>query len=283
MTLLSRLRAALTVEDILSAETALLRLERSAVLHGASRVALLAALTSNAVKAQAVFRSMSEASDQLSPWSLAIGLELALGVASYALADRLQANRGRKKTERRPAAVLWVVVVVFSLISAAANVVYFKTNGGALWRAVTFGIAAPLVALSNAFLTGDVAGAEHAREEALHEAQVALEKKALEVEEAKAIASGKRAEARKAQAEAGQGVRGKPPALAPTVPAERPVARLDDFRRILAGLDGDWSHLKELPGRPNADDVARVVAAADYDLPSRRTQQNWAAMERDGG
>ena len=207
--------------------------ERALVLHGLARLALIAALASNATKAQAVFAAMSAPADAFSPWALAIGLELALGVASYALAERLQRNGATER--KQPAAALWLVTVVFAAISVAANVVYFSTNGGTIWLAVAFGIAAPAVALANAALTGDVAGAAKARDDAQAEAQHALERRRLDAEVARHAASGKRADARRAKAEA-QGAQQEPQTAQAVQAVQWAPDDLDDIDRAI--LDG---------------------------------------------
>jgi hypothetical protein len=200
----------------LAIETAGLRIERSLVLNGLSRVALIAAVASNADKAAAVFAARS-APGSWSPWALAVGLELALGVSAYALAARLNQQSGAK------VAPLWITTGVFAGISAAANVVYFAGHsgpgGGELALSVLFGLAAPAVALASAALTGDVAGDEQARAERRDEwaAQLAAqqaetERLALVVELERHRASQERARARAAKA-----------GRAPQQPARPPV------------------------------------------------------------
>ncbi len=198
-------RRRLTVVTVLSAERAVLRLERSLVLNWLSRAALLLAVASNADKAAAVFAARS-LPGSWSPWALAAGLELALAVSSYALAGRMQHNAVRAVGQPPlPVAALWLSTGAFAGISTIANVVYFAEHGGDGWGglalAVAFGLAAPLVAIANAVLTGDVAGVDQAHVEVEADRQHELERLALSAEIARHQASLARADARRAKTE----------------------------------------------------------------------------------
>jgi hypothetical protein len=128
-------------------------------------------------------------------------LEIALGVAAFFLAARLQAQGSG-------IGVLAIVTVTFAAISAIANLSYFlahvdvfTTRG--LVQAIALGIAAPLVALANAVLSGELAGiAQVQREQAAdaerlataqeHERQMA----ALALERVRQLAAQERAKDR---------------------------------------------------------------------------------------
>jgi len=273
------------IDRLLAIETAGLRLERSLVLNGLSRVALVAAVASNADKAAAVFAARS-APGAWSPWALAVGLELALGVSAYALAARLT-----HKTAAR-AAPLWITTGLFAGISAAANVVYFAGHsgpgGGELALSVLFGLAAPAVALASAALTGDVAGDEQARAERRDEqsaqwaAQLAAqqaetERLALVVELERHRASQERARARAAKAERAPQPPGQPP-----VRVAQPSAGREE--RLSAVLDAvgrepsaSYRRLAELSGLSKST-VGAYLSELEQAGRVRRNGHGWEVV-----
>lgn len=288
------------VDFILSLERAALRLEHSAVLNLLSRAALVSAIASNAKKAQAVFAAMSEAADWFSPWSLAVGLELALGVASYALAERVQRNARLAKADRAPAAALWGTAAGFAVISTIANVRYFSLFGGSLVLAAAFGVAAPAIALANAFLTGDVAGAEEARAEARAlRAEARTEQRAhlaeLEIQAKIAAhqASAARADARRARAEAGAsgpdggGVRsGRSGQDGRTSGTFGPSDRDGRLSALLSAVrtepDASYRRLSDLTGIPRTTVFGDMRELEAGGRVRRNGRQSWQVLETPG-
>jgi len=263
------------IDRLLALEIVGLRIERSLVLNVLSRVALIAAVASNADKAAAVFAARS-APGAWSPWALAVGLEVALGVSAYALAARLNRPTGAK------AAPLWITTGVFAGISAAANVVYFAGYSGPGWGelalAVLFGLAAPAIALASAALTGDVAGDEQARADRLEERQAEAERLALLVEMERHRASQERARARAAKAQ-----RASAPAGQPVVRAVQPSP--DREQRLSAVLDAvrrepSASHrrLAELSGVSKST-VGPYLAELEQAGRVRRNGRGWTVIE----
>ena len=149
-----------------------------------ARVAMIAAVASNYDKARWVVSQFSEAGSW-SPGALSLGLEVSFAVAAYFFAVRIQTRQ-----KAGTIALIGFVTVIFAAISAIANVAYFQAHAGAgswvLVQAIALGVAAPLVALANAVLSGELAGI--AADKQTHEAEEEAERQAREADVAAANA-----------------------------------------------------------------------------------------------
>jgi len=151
-----------------------------------ARVAMIAAVASNYDKARWVVSQFSEAGSW-SPGALSLGLEVSFAVAAYFFAVRIQTRQ-----KAGTIALIGVVTVIFAAISAIANVAYFQAHAGdevtrwTMIQAIALGVAAPLVALANAVLSGELAGI--AADKQAHETEQEAERQAHEAAQAAAEA-----------------------------------------------------------------------------------------------
>lgn len=263
-------------------QAALLALELFAFTWLA-RAALLLAVLSNFDKARWVIAQMSAST--WSPAALAAGLECSFAVASYFLSARIQ-SRARIAS----IALLTTVTAIFALISTLANIAYFLAHTGAgTWtftQAIALGIAAPLVALANAVLAGELAGeaeelaaqeagAAAAAQQRAHEAELA--RLALEHEQQKtAQERAKDRQARRALDLVKAGQSSGSSALHPDTARSHPIPRpamtgrqpvtLDAFLAMYPDVT-DWSQW-------TGEDVAAVANV------TARTGRRWLEQIR---
>jgi hypothetical protein len=131
-------------------------------------------------------------------------LEVSFGVAAYFLSARL-------RTHQRVTG-LALVTVTFASISTVANIAYFVAHAAqaaevGIWtlvQAVALGVAAPVVALANAALSGELAGLADQRHEEAQERDLALAQMAHEEELSRLATQRAQAEAAVARAQARQ-------------------------------------------------------------------------------
>lgn len=276
-----------------------------------ARVAMIAAVASNYDKARWVVSQFSEAGSW-SPGALSLGLEVSFAVAAYFFAVRIQTRQ-----KAGTIALIGFVTVIFAAISAIANVAYFQAHAGAevprwtMIQAIALGVAAPLVALANAVLSGELAGiaadnqaqeereqaerreAEQAAARAEAERAYELERARLAVEAAKQQASLERARARQANAfaqsrtnAAADGVRSKRTQSGEADAAER-SAGVDEqtANAILEVLrDGAVSQraLSELLGRSTSTVNGYLRAMADAGQLERTASGQYVPASANG-
>jgi uncharacterized membrane protein len=163
------------------------RIERTIVVTIGSRLALVAIAVANWDKASWAFQQWSR-SGALQADIMAGAIEAALVIFTYMLAQRLQANARRLKSDpARPTKTLWVFVAFLSFLSAFCNGLYFVHFGkladplgnvlASIIAGIILGLAAPLLAGGIAYLQGEETATEISLEEAEERRRLRNEKR----------------------------------------------------------------------------------------------------------
>jgi hypothetical protein len=150
--------------------------ERFIIVTIGSRLALIAIAIANWDKAAWAFQQWSKA-DVKQSGIMAGAVEGALVIFTYMLAQRLQANVRRLKSDpEQPTRILWAFVIFLSFLSAFCNGLYFSHFGNLanplghasanIIAGIILGVAAPILAGGFAYLQGEEVGVEISLREA---------------------------------------------------------------------------------------------------------------------